>query len=321
MDIYSDHMVRRYEESGLPLERIDSTGFMIGNTGTNYYRKTSAWKGMLILMIARGGWINTIYGNLEFLDDDAAKWFAKVQSMYAPLQAAGHTKTFGGIPGDAQPYGFVSFDPGGALYTLVNPAQSVQDVQLPKLSDKAAESANARILFQDAGFPVSLSDHSVKLGPGQMAMIGSGSYADPRFDLGIQKDVDIPLSIAELSVKFQGTGENTISATLDPPAEDDIRIVLQQKDSKGQIRRSWPGGPPEGVSVGKVLKLRASQNTNELTIDTDYDRVVWSGLSWAVGEIRQATFSTDKPITIECSSSEKEPMVLDAKVYAVKYAK
>ena len=60
-------------KAAIPLERIDSTGFMIGNTGTNYYRKTSAWKGMLMLMIARGGWINTIYGNLEFLDDDARR--------------------------------------------------------------------------------------------------------------------------------------------------------------------------------------------------------------------------------------------------------
>jgi len=34
VDIYSDHMVRRYEQSFLPLERIDSTAFMIGNTGT-----------------------------------------------------------------------------------------------------------------------------------------------------------------------------------------------------------------------------------------------------------------------------------------------
>ena len=56
MDVYSDHMVRRYEQSFLPLERIDSTGFMLGNTGTIYYRKTHAWKGALILMMARGGW-------------------------------------------------------------------------------------------------------------------------------------------------------------------------------------------------------------------------------------------------------------------------
>jgi len=32
MDIYSDHIVRRYEQSDVPLERIDSTGFMVGNT-------------------------------------------------------------------------------------------------------------------------------------------------------------------------------------------------------------------------------------------------------------------------------------------------
>jgi len=49
MDTYSDHMVRRYEQSGMPLERIDSTSFMIGNTGTIYYRKTNAWMGMLLL--------------------------------------------------------------------------------------------------------------------------------------------------------------------------------------------------------------------------------------------------------------------------------
>jgi hypothetical protein len=48
MDISSDHMVRRYEQSFLPLERIDSTGFMLGNTGTIYYRKAHAWKGALL---------------------------------------------------------------------------------------------------------------------------------------------------------------------------------------------------------------------------------------------------------------------------------
>ena len=136
MDIYSDHMVRRYEQSSIPLDRIDSTSFMIGNAGTDYYRKTSAWKGMLILLVARGGWINTIYGSLEYLNDDDARWFAKVQSMYAPLQASGHTKTFGGIPGDVQPYGFVSFDADGALYTVVNPAQSVQKIGLPGIPEQ-----------------------------------------------------------------------------------------------------------------------------------------------------------------------------------------
>jgi hypothetical protein len=37
-DVYSDHMVRRFEDSGLPLERIDATSVMYGTTGTVYYR-------------------------------------------------------------------------------------------------------------------------------------------------------------------------------------------------------------------------------------------------------------------------------------------
>jgi hypothetical protein len=55
---------------------------MVGNTGTNYFRKTNAWRGSLLLMAARGGWINTVHGNLEFLDDDDVRWFAQVQSLY-----------------------------------------------------------------------------------------------------------------------------------------------------------------------------------------------------------------------------------------------
>jgi hypothetical protein len=61
-DLYGDHMVRRFEDSGQPLERIDVTSVMYGTTGTIYYRKTSAWKSGLMLILARGGWVNTIHG-------------------------------------------------------------------------------------------------------------------------------------------------------------------------------------------------------------------------------------------------------------------
>ena len=96
---------------------------------------------------------------------------------------------------------------------------------------------------------------------------------------------------------------------------------MQQKGSDGKIRRSWPGGPPDGKSVGKVLKLRATQNNKELPIDTDYDRVIWSGLSWAVGEIRHGTFSRYRTHHNRMLVDEKEKMLLEAKVYAVQYAK
>jgi hypothetical protein len=319
MDIYSDHMVRRYEESGLPLERIDSTGFMIGNTGTIYYRKTNAWKGMLLLMVARGGWVNTIHGNLEFLDDEKAKWFARVQKIYAGLQAMGRTKTFGGIPGEVQPYGFGSLDSGGAVYTVMNPAQSVQEIEMPLLSQTQKPLQSGRVIFRDAGFLPILNGHTIKLGPGQMAAVGFGQYAAPEFDLGVQEDVRIPRTISPVDASFSNKGSNTIEATIRPPTKGDLRIIFQQRGSDGGIMRSWPGGPPNGKTVGTVLKIVAEQGGKALPVEINYDRQVWSGLSWGAGEIKHGHFAGIAPVTIQCSSSEKDAVKLETHLYVVNY--
>ena len=319
MDIYSDHMVRRYEQSFLPLERIDSTGFMIGNTGTIYYRKTNAWKGMLLLMVARGGWVNTIHGNLEFLDEQKAAWLARVQKIYEPLQAMGRTKTFGGIPGDVQPYGFASLAVDGSIYTVVNPAQSVQELKLPLLSRVQTSRGAGRIIFRDAGFVPILREDRIQLGPGQMAAIGFGKYASKKFDLGIQEDVHIPTSIAPIVASFAPAGSDAVEAVIPGPAKGDLRIIFQQRDKEGQIMRSWPGGPPTGASVGKVLKIYAEQDGKPLPLEITYDKQVWSGLSWGAGEIKHQDFVTGRPITVRCSSSEKNPVRLDAYLYEVVY--
>jgi hypothetical protein len=319
VDIYSDHMVRRYEQSFLPIERIDSTAFMIGNTGTIYYRKTNAWNGMLLLMVARGGWINTIHGNLEFLYDEQARWFAKVQAMYGPLQAMGRTKTFGGIPGEVQPYGFGSFDADGAIYTVVNPAQSVEEIELPLLSRIERPLANGRILFRDAGFNPKLEANKIKLGPGQMAAVGFGRFADEKYDLGVQEDVNIPLAITPVAAQFQARGNNTIEATLGVPTKGDLRIILEQRGKDGRALRSWPGGPPNGTPVGKILVVGASQDGKQIPVEIQYDKMIWSGLSWAVGEIRHRDLESGKPITVRCSSAEKNPVTLQGRVFAVTY--
>jgi hypothetical protein len=319
MDIYSDHMVRRYEQSFLPLERIDSTGFMIGNTGTIYYRRTNAWKGMLLLMAARGGWVNTVHGNLEFLDDEKATWFARVQNIYERLQAQGRTKTFGGIPGEVQPYGFGSMEPGGAIYTVVNPAQAVKEIELPALSRVHEGFGNGRVIFRDAGFMPLLRGNKVTLGPGQMAAVGFGRYATQQYDLGVQEDVQIPRAITAIEVSFVKKDPNTIEATVAAPSKGDVRIIFQQRDEDGNVARSWPGGPPSGVSVGKVLKISAEQDGKAVPIEINYDKQIWSGLSWGAGEIKRKNFSSGRPITIRCSSAEKSPVKLEGKLYEVEY--
>jgi hypothetical protein len=319
VDIYSDHMVRRYEQSFLPLERIDSTSFMIGNTGTIYYRRTNAWQGMLLLMVARGGWINTIHGNLEFLDDQQARWFAKVQSMYGPLQALGRTKTFGGIPGEVKPYGFGSFDAEGAIYTVMNPAQSVEEIEMPMLSRAQPKMGKGRILFTDAGFKPVLNGHRIRLGPGQMAAVGFGRYAAAEYDLGIQEDVQIPRAISAVAAQFESHEPNAVTTTIPVPAKGDLRIILQQRGKDGRQQRSWPGGPPNGTSAGKVLVLQATQGGRDVPVEINYDKMIWSGLSWAVGEIRRATLGAGEPVTIRCSSAERDPVALECRVFVVEY--
>jgi hypothetical protein len=320
MDIYSDHMVRRYEESFFPLERIDSTGFMLGNTGTIYYRRNHAWKGALILMMARGGWVNTVHGNLEFLSDGDARWFAKVQSLYLRLQSMGRTKTFGGIPGEVQPYGFGSLDADGEVYAVVNPAQSVEEIQMPRLSQEQNANKDGLVIFRDAGFQPVLTGDKIKLGPGQMAVVGYGKYARPEYDLGIQDDVVIPRLIAPVKAAFSPRGKNAIQATVNAPMKGDVRIVMQQRSAKdGTIMRSWKGGPPNGTNMGKVFTLTASQDGKPIPVEINYDKVIWSGLSWAVGEIGHAALRPGVPVTIECSSAEEGPVDLEGRLYQVEY--
>src|ERR1700738_736749 len=319
MDIYSDHMVRRYEQSGMPLERIDSTGMMVGNTGTIYYRKTHAWKGMLWGMMARGGWVNTIHGNLEFLDEEKARWFARAQRLYEKMQAEGRTKSFGGIPGNVEPYGFGSFDTSGAVYTVGNPAQAIHEVELPKLSRVQEALGVGRIILSDAGFVPVLRENRISLGPGQMAAVGFGRYADASFNFGLQEDVVIPREIVAIDAKMLESGKNSMETVIQPPGKGDLRILFQQRDEQGNIMRSWPGGPPNGKSVASVLKITAEQNGKLLPIDISHDKVIWSGLSWGAGDVRRRDFANGGPITVRCLSEEKGTVKLEVHLYAVTY--
>jgi hypothetical protein len=319
MDIYSDHQVRRFEEAGLPIERIDSTGFMVGKTGTIYYRGMHAWKGALILMMARGGWMNTTHGNLELITDQDARWFSRVQSLFLHLQSEGRIKSFGGIPGEVQPYGFTGLDANGSVYVVVNPAQSMATIPLPLVSQAQAPLGTGRVLFRDAGFVPVLRKDSIELGPGQMAMVGFGKYAALAYDFGVQEDVAIPWSIHPVAADFHDMGKGKIEATIDAPAGGDLRMIMQQHSPDGSLRRTWAGGPPQGTSMGKVFLLHAEQDGRELPIREDYDRVIWAGLSWAAGEIREKDLHPGHPLKLTFESTEKDPITLSGHVYAVRY--
>jgi hypothetical protein len=319
MDIYSDHQVRRFEEAHLPIERIDSTGFMVGKTGTIYYRAMHAWKGALILMMARGGWMDTTHGNLELITDTDARWFARVQSLFLHFQSEGRIKSFGGIPGEVQTYGFGALDADGSVYIVVNPAQQITRIDLPLLSQVQKPLDQGRLLFRDAGFVPHLTGNSIELGPGQMGMVGYGKYASPSFDLGVQQDVVIPRSIRPVPAEFTATGKGVIQTTIPAPDGGDLRLVMQQYSPDGSLRRTWGGGPPKGTNMAKVFLLEATQSGRQLPIHEDYDKVIWSGLSWAAGEISAKDLHVGEPLTLTLSSTEKDPVTLKGSLYLVNY--
>jgi hypothetical protein len=152
-----------------------------------------------------------------------------------------------------------------------------------------------------------------------MAAVAFGRYAAPEFDLGVQEDVRTPRVIAQIDAAFSQKGSNTIEATIEPPAKGDLRIIFQQRGQDGGILRSWPGGPPNGKTVGTVLRIAAEQGGKALPVEINYDKQVWSGLSWGAGEVKHADFEAGTPIRIRCSSEEKSKVVLEGHLYTVAY--
>lgn len=307
VDLYNDHMTRRYEQSGVPLERTDPF-CTLSPTWFGYQRHKQAWKGMLLLNVARGGWKKTVYGELGLLDDEDARWFSKVQDLFAPLLAMGRTKTFGGVPGEIEPYGFGSFSTHGAIYTVVNPTQEIREIHLQPLSRLHQLRPAGRILFRDDGYVPVLRGTTVTLGPEQMCVIGFGLYADAAHDLGVQSDVVIPSDIKAIQAEFSSVQPNAIQTVVRVPEGCDLRLIFWQRSNDKQAPRS------------RSITIEAEHSGRQLPVSQpDQQRAISTGISWAAGEIRAVDIAPGEPLTLRCVSSEEKPVILQGALYAVRY--
>jgi hypothetical protein len=315
-DIYSDHMVRQYEFNGVPLDRIDNTAFMIGTTGTCYYRRKQAWKGMLILSAARGGWMNTYYGNLDLLDEQDGKWFGRVQSMFFDFQKSRSISVFGNIPGSAKPYGFAAQNSRGGLITIINPSQGIEKVEIP-----LQQFENVKLLFTDKGFSPEIENHTITLGPEQMALVGLGGYADSSYDLGVQDDVHIPLTIEPLDFELKHPEKGQAEMTISYSGEKDLRIIFSQVGKDDHPLRISGGAPPQGIFMSKLLSIYAVQDGKEIPLEINYDKQIWSGLSWAVAEIKSENLRIDKPVIVKYTVNDPQnrDFKIEGRIYEVAY--
>jgi hypothetical protein len=318
-DLYSDHMVRQYLFNDLPMERIDNCAFMIGTTGTCYNRALQAWKGMFVLMMARGGWLNVYHGNLDLLSDSDADWFGKAQRFYLDIQQNAETSYFGAIPGLAQPYGWKSIFPAkessiSAVYTIVNPSQENKKIELPATQGKG------RVIFTDRGFKPVLNGNTITLGAEQMAIVGYGRFNAPVYDLGIEKDILIPSTIDQIEhydVDFPR--QHTAHVKLVPGKRKNIRIVVRQRDEDGHIFRSWGGAPPDGKYMTEFFDIQASCKGNPIPLRLEYKKQIWCGLSWAVAEIPHEQVNEKETIDITITLRDGKTENMDLSLYYVGY--
>ena len=51
----------------------------------------------------------------------------------------------------------------------------------------------------------------------------------------------------------------------------------------------------------------------------NYDKAIWSGLSWGVGEVKGRDLKSGVPTTVRCVSLEQRRVELTADLYLVNY--
>jgi hypothetical protein len=313
-DLYADHMVHQFAFNGLPLSRIDNCAFMIGTTGTCYKRGKAAWKGALILTLARGGWLNVYHGNLELLNDADAAWFARVQKTYMQLQQFGQTNIWGAVAGTGEPYGYLSVGMDGALFTVVNPSQSIREITLPETADN-----NGRVLFHDSGFQPFIKGNRLVIGAEQLVALGFGSYNAEQYAWGVEEDIHIPQEINPLDATVRIADAHSASVTVQPARKAGIRILFSQRDDAGASFRSWGGAPPHGTKMNEFLSISAKQGKKNIPVKTDHDKMIWSGLSWVAGEIAAENMNTQLPVEITCTAKDGESKNFLIKIYTVSF--
>ena len=130
-----------------------------------------------------------------------------------------------------------------------------------------------------------------------------------------------------MGASFHSTTKNVIEATINAPLRGDLRIIFQQHAEDGTVRKTVPDWgadgkvqDPQQLRIGGVMKIEAQQNGKNVAIESDQeDKDNFFGISWGAGEIRNKSFVAGQPITIKCSSAEKDPVLLKGRIYAVEY--
>jgi hypothetical protein len=91
-------------------------------------------------------------------------------------------------------------------------------------------------------------------------------------------------------------------------------VVVRQSEG-GRAKRTSGGAPPKGRKLGELLTLSAARGGQPVPVEIRYDKPIWSGLSWAVGEI-----AGGGTLELRATSSEHAPVTLAVEALTVDYS-
>jgi hypothetical protein len=78
------------------------------------------------------------------------------------------------------------------------------------------------------------------------------------------------------------------------------------------------GAPPNGKGMGELLIVCAEQDGRAVPVEIAYDKAIWSGLSWAVGEVDCSVLNPGQALKLVCESKDARILTLEGAVYQVK---
>ena len=63
------------------------------------------------------------------------------------------------------------------------------------------------------------------------------------------------------------------------------RTAVQEFFAEQRLEPRVTGGaPPKGTSMGQILSIELRQDGKGVPLQLNYDKAIWSGLSWAAAE-------------------------------------
>ncbi len=330
IDIANDGAVRRFEQSGVPLRHIESAGFVLGESSDPNPRvalhgaPSRDWKGAFLLAMAHGGWVNAVHGNLQLIRSDDALWMARAQRLFFNLQVRGRIHSFGGPPGSGQPYGFAGATARGSVYVVVNPSLAVAPLVLPPLEAAELPVGFGRIQFRDAGFIPRLRGTTITLGPGQMAVVGRGSYAAQAYSFGVQQDIVIPNSIQAVDADFQTTDPATIQAHIEPPIEGVLRVVVRERTPANQTLPNMTNSALTYENAAQPLTVEVTQSGRPIPVringrENAENEAAHDEPNWLVAEVDVNDLTPGVPVSVQFHSNLGESADLVGTAYQVVY--